>query len=88
MFDKRVSKVLYCLHFRPFRAGRAQPPGRPGRPHLGPPTLPKEHQSTIYTCFGALRPPEAPRDRIYMHFCAGRRAKHRPQWCLAHHGKG
>ncbi len=38
IFDKRVPKVLYCPHFRPFRAGRAQPPDRPRRPPLGPPT--------------------------------------------------
>ena len=66
IFDKRVSKVLYCLHFRPFRASRAQPPGRPGWPLLGPPNppqgAPKHH---IHMFRRPVTPRGAPRPHIH-----------------------
>ena len=67
IFDKRVPKVLYCPHIRPFRAGRAQPPDRPRRPPLGPPTppqgAPKHH---IHMFWRPLTPRGAPRPHIHV----------------------
>ena len=45
---------------------------------------PEARRDRIYMYLGALTPLEAPRGRIYTYFVGGRRAKHWPQWWLAH----